>query len=222
MILTIDFDIIMAPSIELYNDKVPKISWEELLNDPYYQLLTTDNIHYFRLTQFLLSLIKQIKKEDIIIIEDHKHVFDYVKEKSTIINIDHHHDLGYKDNHPKPELNCGNWAAELGKNNLLKKYIWIHNRNSLMPEENKEFLTYDICLEDVKNLSMRGKNIDKLILCLSEPWVPPYVRPLFFSWIELLDFYYNTKFEIQFEEMYDINCETRRRIEDSSSEIQNK
>ena len=85
MILTIDFDIIMAPSIELYNDKVPKISWEELLNDPYYQLLTTDNIHYFRLTQFLLSLIKQIKKEDIIIIEDHNHVFDYVKEKSTII-----------------------------------------------------------------------------------------------------------------------------------------
>ena len=35
-ILTIDFDIIMAPSIELYNDKVPKISWEELLKDPYY------------------------------------------------------------------------------------------------------------------------------------------------------------------------------------------
>ena len=34
-ILTIDFDIIMAPSIELYNEKVPANSWENLLQDPY-------------------------------------------------------------------------------------------------------------------------------------------------------------------------------------------
>ena len=30
-ILSIDFDIIMAPSIELYNDKVPGLSQEKLI-----------------------------------------------------------------------------------------------------------------------------------------------------------------------------------------------
>ena len=31
IILTIDFDIIMAPSIQYYNDLVPKTKWSELL-----------------------------------------------------------------------------------------------------------------------------------------------------------------------------------------------
>jgi hypothetical protein len=36
-ILSIDFDIIMAPTIELYNNKVPQSDWEEsLLQDPYF------------------------------------------------------------------------------------------------------------------------------------------------------------------------------------------
>lgn len=31
-IVTIDFDIIMAPCINLYNDFVPRLSWNELLS----------------------------------------------------------------------------------------------------------------------------------------------------------------------------------------------
>ena len=32
-ILTIDFDIIMRPSIDLYNDKVPMFNWNELFEN---------------------------------------------------------------------------------------------------------------------------------------------------------------------------------------------
>lgn len=189
----------MAPSIELYNDKVPKISWEELLKDPYYQILSVDNIHYFRLTKFLLYLTKKINKEDIIIIENHKHVFYHVNEKTNIINIDHHHDLGYKDDNPNPELNCGNWVEELGKNKLLNEYVWIHNWNSIMPEKNECFLTKHFCLQDMTELNNYKIKIDKLILCLSEPWIPPYIRPLFYIWIEFLNNYYNCHFDIIYD-----------------------
>lgn len=32
-VLSIDFDIIMAPSINLYNNMVPQIHWEDLLKN---------------------------------------------------------------------------------------------------------------------------------------------------------------------------------------------
>lgn len=45
-ILTIDFDIIMAPCIDLYNNLVPFTPWDKLLKNPYIELATADLIHY--------------------------------------------------------------------------------------------------------------------------------------------------------------------------------
>ena len=47
-ILTIDFDIIMAPCIELYNNMVPEMDWDIMTDFPQGQLFNADlNLYQF-------------------------------------------------------------------------------------------------------------------------------------------------------------------------------
>lgn len=163
------------------------------------KLLTADLNHYKKLTNWLIKIIKKIPSNNIIIIEDHGQIVKYLKSMSeiNIYNIDHHHDLGYDDNKEK-KLNCGNWGLILKDLNLLNNFYWIKNENSLdIPPENKkfDFQSFNLSDYDLDLLPIP----DKLVLCLSEPWMPPIFRPLFFTWLDILNNYYNTKFEIDFE-----------------------
>ena len=54
-VLTIDFDIIMSPSINIYNDKVPRENWKELTQNPLFELLKFDATHYKRLINLISS-----------------------------------------------------------------------------------------------------------------------------------------------------------------------
>ena len=129
-IVSIDFDIIMAPSIEFYNNMVRTRS---LFNDPLLQVCNADLEHYRRLTDWL---IKNKKNDNVVIIKSHERIVNHISgPEDVIINIDHHHDLGY-DFHTNEEdkitkINCGNWAEYLLSNNLIKKYVWINNENSI-------------------------------------------------------------------------------------------
>ena len=71
-ILTIDFDIIMAPTINTYNDIVPRTHWDILQNDPLLRLSFADLIHYYRLTDFLFYLSKFLTKEQFHFVFDHQ------------------------------------------------------------------------------------------------------------------------------------------------------
>ena len=64
-VVSIDFDIIMAPSIELYNNMVPSADWNSLLNDPYMQLLTIDTNHYSKIFSYVMRCANHMKKENI-------------------------------------------------------------------------------------------------------------------------------------------------------------
>lgn len=201
-ILTIDFDIIMAPSIELYNDKVPKISWNELLTNPYMKLTKIDSEHYQRLTILIFKYFQKLDKNKIHFIESHEEIiqyFDY-EEKYTIINIDHHHDIGYSIEDIKRVSNikgtCANWVQYLYNKNCLNEYIWIHNINSKMPDEKlKDLLNIDYCLSqfDLNNLFTP----DELVICLSSPWIPPEYTSLFYLWMDLANNYYNKHFDFE-------------------------
>lgn len=204
-ILTIDFDIIMAPTINAYNDKVPRENWENLQNDPLLNLAFADLIHYYRLTKFLLYLTKFLSKEKFHFVIDHQQVVKWIPfdEPVMIWNIDHHHDLGYKDedldNLKNKELNCANWVKwTIDNSNSLVEYNWIHNENSSLPnEKNKHYL---LITENLKECSLEDKFIikpDEVIIVLSPPWVPPRIRPLYDLWKELLEDKYNTKYEIE-------------------------
>ena len=194
-ILSIDFDIIMAPCINIYNDKVPREDWDKLLNNPLFQMLKIDARHYERLTKMLLQAIKHIDKENIYLIEDHGRILKYLPkdEEIRLINIDHHHDLGYGGN-PYEDIGCGNWVYYI-KN--LKEYIWIHNSDSIFPKfrpniEIKDFLLRDVELENI------AEQADMIFISLSEPWVPPYYRPLYDAWKNILEEYFNYDFIIDY------------------------
>lgn len=121
-IVSIDFDIIMAPSIQLYNNMVGDNKWEEeFSNIPQLALSQADLKHYQTITQWLLRNATKMDVENIHFIFDHHHILNFIPkdEKEIIItNIDHHHDICYteKDSNEKisdERVNCGNWVKKL-------------------------------------------------------------------------------------------------------------
>lgn len=182
-IVSIDFDIIMAPSIELYNSFEQKTLYE----DYYFNLFNADLVIYSKLTEWLLKWIPEINSSDIHFIESHEQIVNFIPNSTEVclFNIDHHHDLGYappeeleKENF---QLNCGNWGWYLLKNNLINNYIWIKNGNSRKCFNDKcNFNSknfYDFDLSELKP--------DKIIICLSTPWVPEHYHSLYNVWMSI-------------------------------------
>ena len=124
-IITIDFDIIMWPSIELYNhiidgyiDKI-QILEQEI---PLLKYANADLELYKKLTEYLVQ--KKKEKIPIEFIDSHEQVLNYIKTPSVVINIDHHHDLGYNEfQWDDKEIVCGNWAYKGLKNGQITNYV---------------------------------------------------------------------------------------------------
>lgn len=196
-IVSIDFDIIMAPSISLYNDKVPALSWDTLLEDPYMKLLIIDPEHYSKIFKYIIRCCQSLSKEQIHFIEDHGQAVRYITEPCDLINIDHHHDLGYDDLNPQKDdtqsPTCANWVKYLQQQSLINNYMWINNANSL----SKDTMPFWTTIKDFRNVSVEDLPIpNELIICLSEPWVPYAYRSLFYTLMDYCNDKYNTHFEI--------------------------
>lgn len=190
-IVTIDFDIIMAPCIDLYNSLVPKANWNELRNIPQLNVLTADMFIYQRLTEYLISLLPKLSFNQIHFVYDHeKATFNMPSDELlTIYNIDHHHDCGYHlEEEPisKQELTCANWVAKIKEFNLLEKYIWIKNINSDLKPEDFQLEENFIGGYNLEQIPVP----DQLILVLSPQWVPEDFYPLFKLWQSIVTNYY--------------------------------
>lgn len=199
-ILSIDFDIIMAPTIESYNDRVPFVPWDRLQRQPFYHTCHADLRIYQDLTNYLISLMPYLKAENIHFIEDHDSIIDFLSADDyyNIHHIDFHHDMGYEPpealKEKEEELGCANWVKFIPN---LFSCTWIHTSNSSFPPNQKLF---SHCYE----ASIEGKNFSELIpskphevfICLSPPWIPPMIRPLYHLWIDMFNKYYNTEFKI--------------------------
>lgn len=197
-IVTIDFDIIMAPSIGLYNNLVPGNSWEQLKNDPYFELLKIDAIHYQKIFNYIMHCVQYLPKENIHFIEDHGQAVKYIQDKCDLINVDHHHDVGYGDDIEKQESpTCANWVYHLDKCHLVNTYTWINNDNSEIIPVEKSPLSATMVVHSLQNFDLESLPVpDELIICLSEPWTPPYIRPLYYTIVDICNKYYGTHFDI--------------------------
>lgn len=167
-ILSIDFDIIMAPSIELYNSYVPQVNWTNLKNLPYLKNLQYDE----NIFNTLVNYIKRYDKNSIIFIKEHDEAVKYIKEPCVLYNIDHHHDCGYSGN--GDTLSCANWIKYLHTNNLIENVTWYCDKNS-----NKQTPSWAI----VKNIEDTNVSdiplADIVIIANSAPWIPPEYQYLF-------------------------------------------
>ena len=148
-ILSIDFDIIMSPCIQLYNNYSTD-DWEALCS--HFEILKfakPDYIHFKRLLQLLLKLSKNMKKENIHFIASHEMIATYIDKNIddtiSLINIDHHHDIAYTDKDIEnkiEDLNCGNWVKYLSEEGKLE-WIDIEDLPNIKQfEQNEKFTPY--------------------------------------------------------------------------------
>lgn len=198
-VLTIDFDIIMGADIDKYNNKVPQMTWNELMRDPHMSLLRANFDIYSELTIWLQSQFNKMRADQIYFIKDHQSVNKIIGDEThcNLINIDHHHDVGYA---PSPEkdrkLTCGNWVRKLMDNEQLDSYIWVNNETSYYPDNEDFNCSYDVQSVETPFLLRQHTDCDKLIICLSPEWVPPYYQTLYWLWIQMYEQHYGKKIDI--------------------------
>ena len=185
-ILTIDFDWIMWPVINAYNDIVPAI-----LDIPYQKLW--DKIHYlvpgvsmqpswdsFQTIKNLCSTYSTKLYK----IEDHGEIVSLCTEPcDVLINMDHHHD--YYDGNGI-DYDCSNWVRVLERKKLFKQYIWIPSKSSWKEDFEKKPIFYIAPVNPMETL--RKYKIDKVILCQSPQWLSPEANELWDMFITTLDF----------------------------------
>lgn len=196
-ILTIDFDIIMDESINLYNS-MSEIPWEERYKKyPILKSLPIEANHYQKITQFLIHLYSTLSVDKIHFISQHHFILNYLKsdDQYNITNIDHHHDWAYKDidfDNPINEINCGNWAKTLFDKQQLLSYTWIKNERSIHPQKDQTFISCNLKDYSLFNLL----DIDEVYIVFSPEFVPTYYYKLFYIWMDIANTIYNTHFEI--------------------------
>lgn len=220
MVLSIDFDYIMAPCIQEYNNNINsnnifaerKYTFSNLKCDFEYDKEKLD---------WLKSLIKQLgpNRTKAYVINDHSEVATALTNEYNlndynppyqVINIDHHHDLGYR--FAFDECNCANWAQYLINIGVMDKYIWVRNNNSdiVIPEE------HSLCPGMIQTLSQEEfvldpNKIDIFVLCLSYPWIPPEFDHLILGMIGFVCNHWGGGQNVTFlEENYEASIHTRK------------
>jgi len=190
-ILSIDFDIIMAPSIELYNELAdetedPEELWKDLeveYNfDLYNKVKCDEDILYG-----LVDLLKHFQDKPLHFIINHEEIVDDLKKSPTyetdtynIYNIDFHHDFWYDEEAfeeilKTDEYYCGNWLGYLYLKRKLSSVTWFKALNSV----NLGIKPYgrnpcSITTESVRNLSkLKTIDFNEIYIALSPQWVPP-------------------------------------------------
>ena len=200
-VVTIDFDIIMAPSIESYNELcgMTNIGLLEQRCEILKYMPADLNI-FMQLTDFLIHIIQSNKCKKVSFIKSHERMLQFLEqnqiEHCDLINIDHHHDIGYGKDTPNTEnLNCGNWVYIGCQKGLIDNYTWINNENS------NTFLA-DYIVQKPKIISITESQqllkkleseTDYLVLCASFEWVPTSIRPLFDVWKNIVESLCNIK-----------------------------
>ncbi len=191
-IVTIDFDIIMEPSIEIYNSMInDKYGIEDLAKINNLISYCNANLNtYSFLTTYLFNVFGLVDKSNIHFIYDHHKVYKYLNNeyKYNVYNIDHHHDFGYHDDSNK-HLYCGNWVLKMEEDNLLNDYTWIANYTSSPFSKEDKFKKIILEKFDFSSLPIP----DLLIICLSKQWVPEQFIPLFYLWLNCYNLYFNTE-----------------------------
>lgn len=213
-VLTIDFDVVMQPSINEYNKlictKSQKILWRDI--DRETKILSTvsyskeildklyavvDNLNYDKLKLAHASINHNIVLKGLL---DKKDV------KYDVFSIDHHHDIFYSDKDLLDAKNGvssqGNWVAFLKERKLLNKFVWVKNVNSEIEKAHKKYINKSMVTVDILELDLEDvKDIDIFHLSFSSQWIPPTFNPLFYDFKSHLESKYGRVLELNYGDM---------------------
>lgn len=200
-VLSVDFDFIMYPCINLYNDlcsedENPTVGWdriEAMINVE--DKLTFDKKYYMFIYKLIMQNVAQ--GAAFFAINNHQDIVDILHNrmmdvgcdvKFDLLNIDHHHDFMY--NADKQDLldfdkyNCGNWYAYLYYKGYLDdssgeaEVKWLGTPTSKPyngPDNDKvKRLTIDVDGEEI----LKDK-FDLIVVCFSPQWTPHKYKYLY-------------------------------------------
>lgn len=189
-ILTIDFDWIMSPVIEAYNNFVDEDDWKtrNLCWEEIHRVLP--GMNFFPDLSLFDNVIEICEKyqDRLYKINSHEEVIPYCKGADVVVNIDHHHD--WYGTQLIREPNCADWARYLWDTKKIKQYIWIANPTS----NSFPFFKFDIPKDGVIVINgdpfftLSKFNFDKIILCKSEYWLSDEALSLWNILIRRFDF----------------------------------
>jgi len=179
-VLSIDFDIIMAPCINLYNNmsgegENAQVNWEKIF---YERQLEKFLCYDSKILTDLFKLLKQQKCE-FKFIDSHADIVPFINGPCDLTNIDFHHDIWYNkestERYADEEYTCANWVGYLGYKKLLNTYYWIKAGNSQPFQGNFEVPWEKDNTDRIPYLGL----FDKVIICFSPNWVPYKYRHLY-------------------------------------------
>lgn len=197
-ILSIDFDIVMYPCINLYNGDVdggdnPTELWRDL-EDEYglenYNILKCDMSIVMEIAKVVAYYYKLGKP--IYFIDEHQEIVDNLKKEPTydedtynICNVDFHHDLWYRESDfpdilKADEYNCSDWLGYLYLKKKLESFTWLKAPNSDEPEFRSYGGDFDLKTLRIREFNkLYDMNFDEVYMCLSPQWVPDKFRPYY-------------------------------------------
>jgi hypothetical protein len=201
-ILSIDFDIIMYPCINLYNADVdggdnPIDLWKEL-EDEYgfenYDILTYDG----RVLKEITKLLAENKDKPIYFIQEHQEIVDNLKkgagwgeDRYDVYNVDFHHDLWYRDTDfaeilKQDEYNCSDWLGYLFLTKKLTGLTWLKAPNSDPPEIKAYGSDLELQTLRIREFyKLHEIDFDEIYFCLSPQWIPQKYK-IFYDIIKIL------------------------------------
>ncbi len=198
-VLSIDFDIIMAPDIGLYNPLIragseeKNVTLKKLCEDfPMLNNCRADLNHYQKIVNFLINNIKHLNPKDIRVSFTHEDIKHLLSGLSNVnmFSIDHHHDLGYVNPEDDVEENipctCANWGDFFLRDKTITHFTWLKNTNSSehpIYSKDSRITTFNLSDYDLNDIP----KIDKLFLCLSPEWTSEAFFPLFYLILDLIN-----------------------------------
>lgn len=206
MLLTIDLDIIMEPCINLYNSKINGLDRENIWRNNQKILDINRHLSINKSSWiWIKNLIKQAADKNIPYIvysDNHNNVltsldFIFNQDKlalgqDLIVNIDHHHDLGYKNTINEflhNNVSCANWVYYLLKTGYTSSYCWLHNSNSELPSLDENFNYVHYIFNEQTEINSLLKDCNIIVFISSSPWIPPQYNNYI---INLQSILYNT------------------------------
>lgn len=180
-ILSIDFDYYLDTDIRTRNCDFPdghdlmppdvlKIVWDNRMNfTPAIRNIGLIDEYYKHMEQ-----LKEIGYESAYRADSHRAIWDSClkdipgDEKLSLVHIDFHHDFYVTGGNT---IDCGNWLRHLLDRHPLTDLIWVKREDS---ETDGLFGDFPYPMQDTIDLS--GYYFDKVFLCFSPEWTPPYLR----------------------------------------------
>ena len=134
---------------------------------------------YQDILSYFTEKVKDV--EEVFFSGDHQFHYPHIPSNTILVNIDHHHDMGYKDfqykNMEKGLMDEASWVLALIRLKKIKGYIWISNYESefdgALEDNLAKVRQLDIFKRyfDIKDISEIKYN--KILVCESYDWSKP-------------------------------------------------